>query len=118
VIALSIGGQSDPRTISDWLVEQAETAGRDRSPRERISLHGNPSDADVEQLDRAIAHHSASAIRTASVDIRHHGRFVEATGSRRSARSRGNKAMQERSPAERLDLPDLGGLVDGVSANQ
>ena len=58
VIALSIGGQSYPRTISDWLVEQAETAGRDRWPRERISLHGNPSDADVEQLDRAIAHHS------------------------------------------------------------
>ncbi len=58
VIALSIGGQSDPHTISDWLVEQAETAGRDRWPRERISLHGNPSDADVEQLDRAIAHHS------------------------------------------------------------
>jgi len=32
VIALSIGGQSDPRPITEWLIEQAETAGRDRWP--------------------------------------------------------------------------------------
>ena len=58
VIALSTGGQSDPSTITDWLIEQAETAGRDRWPHEQISLHGNPSEAAVEQLDRAVAHHS------------------------------------------------------------
>ena len=71
VIALSIGGQSDPRTISDWLVEQVETAGRDRWPRERISLHGNPSEADVEssiaqwhttQLRRSGPHQLTSGI--------------------------------------------------------
>ncbi len=28
VVALSIGGQSDPRTITEWLIEQAETTGR------------------------------------------------------------------------------------------
>jgi hypothetical protein len=57
VIALSIGGQSDPSTITDWLIEQAETAGRGRWPHEQISLHGNPSEAAVEQLERAVAHH-------------------------------------------------------------
>ena len=58
VVALSIGGQSDPSAVSDWLIDQAETAGRNRWPREQISLHGNPSDAAVGQLDGAIARHS------------------------------------------------------------
>lgn len=58
VIALSIAGPSDPSTVTDWLTTQAETAGRDRWPRGQISLHGNPTDAAVEQLDAAIARHS------------------------------------------------------------
>ena len=45
VTALSLGGESEPSDVINWLIEQAETEGRDRWPREQISQHGKPNAA-------------------------------------------------------------------------
>ena len=57
VVALSLGGESEPSSVINWLIEQAETGGSDRWPREQISLHGEPSAPAIAQLDGAIERH-------------------------------------------------------------
>ena len=54
VVALSLGGESEPSGVIDWLIEQAETGGSDRWPREQISMHGEPSAPAIAQLDGVI----------------------------------------------------------------
>jgi len=58
VTALSLGGEFEPSDVINWLIEQAETEGRDRWPREQISQHGKPNAAALGQLDAAVERHS------------------------------------------------------------
>jgi hypothetical protein len=58
VTALSLDGISDAHKVIKWLIGQTETEGRDRWPREQVSLHSTPSAAAIQQLDAAIERHS------------------------------------------------------------
>jgi hypothetical protein len=58
VTGLSLGAQSEPRKVIDWLIEQSQTVGSDRWPRERIAIHGDPGGFAIAELEASIARHS------------------------------------------------------------
>jgi hypothetical protein len=60
VQVLSLHGLAEGSPVIDWLIERG-TAGRDRWPREQIGFHGTRASVAIDELIRAIDHHSPLA---------------------------------------------------------